>query len=394
MRKKIGIYYLAFQNVRRRVFRGIVLASAICLLVSMLIFALSFVSTVSESLEKTTNRLGADLIIVPAGAKTGAEQFLLNSEINTFYMDRGYFETIQSRNEVESATYQIYLKTISGVCCGIFDAQIIAIDQKTDFVVKPWLKEEIELKEGEIFVGASSADDLERGLYETALLFEEEYKIVGTLEKTGTGLDTSVFMREEDMEKIINEKQRVDPGQISSIFVKLRRGYEPSIVARVIENAHFELGVIPRGEIGSSINETLLDISKIFSLSIFLSAVLSIFLAWAVFSAIVNERRREVGIMIAIGARRMHVIKQFLFEAILIGGTGSVGGVIIGNIITFYLIGEFALLANISSDVNVANIAIISVSGFLIGTLICVLGALMPIIRISGMEPLSTMREE
>lgn len=390
----VSIRYLAVQNVRRRLFRGFVLASAICLLVALLVFALSFVANVNASLEKTSQRLGGDLIILPTGARTGAEEFLLYSKRRVFYMDKEYFDLMRMRPEVEKATYHIYLEPLTGECCGTLDAMVIAIDQESDFIIAPWLEEEVILGPGEIILGHDSAPDFEAGLYETALFFNREFEVAGVMDETGTGIDYSVIMRVEDMEEIILENRRTAPGQISAVFLKLKRGYDPFIVGRVIEGEYPELDMIPRGSMGETVKETLLDINKIFSITIFLSSVLSIFLAWAIFSAIVNERKREVGIIVAIGARRLQVIKLFLFEVLLIGGVGSVFGVIGGNLLSVYFAERFALLPNLSTAMDPLTTAKISILCFAIGTSICVIGALVPILRISGQEPLMAIREE
>jgi putative ABC transport system permease protein len=392
--RKVSICYLALQNVKRRLFRGIVLASAICLLVSLLIFALSFVTSVNTCLERISDRLGGDLIVVPTGARAIAEEFILESKRKTFYMDKRIIEKIESLDEVEKTTYQVYLKTVPGVCCGIFDAQVVAIDQETDFVIAPWLREPVKLESGEVIVGYLSAMDVGADLLDTALLFEKDFKVAGTLEKTGTGLDHSIFMRVEDMEDIIKETEQAKPGQVSVIFVKLKRGYDPDRVGRIIEGRYPEVDVIPRGDIGEKVQETLVDVNKIFSITIFLSSILSLSLAWAIFSAIVNERKREIGIIGAIGAKRTHVVKLFLLEVILIGGIGSIAGIITGNLLTAYLTKEFILLTNLSIVMDAITIIKISILCFLIGTLICVIGALFPIIRISKLEPLVAIREE
>lgn len=393
---KFGIFNVALKNLKRKSFRSIVLVISIGLLVSILVFGSSFIVSVGASLERASNRLGADILVVPMGAREYAEEVLLETNVKTFYMDKDIEKEVIKVEGVDEITHQTYLETILGVCCDIPAAKVVAFNQDTDFIVKPWLQKALgrKLEKGEAILGYQAQENLGLLDVESSVLFGTKFNIVGVLEKTGTGLDNAIFVTEENVKDIVEKGESpLQKGEISLIFVKLKEGYDPEQVGRKIENAILKVDVTTRSDIGKDIISTLKDINKVFLITIILASVLSVFLTWTIFTAIVNERFREVGIMRAIGARGSHIVWMFVFEVFMLGVSGSVFGIVVGNYLSLTLSKIFTLLRDVAASLTLVERIEISLLGLAVGVGICIVGALSSIIRIKKLEPLTALKE-
>lgn len=397
MQEKFTLFKFARKNLRRKPLRTLVLVISIGLVVSIFIFSLSFVINVSSSIRKTSERLGADILVVPSGTRGAAEDVLLENKARPFYMYKAIIERVKGIKGIDVVTPQTYLTTLTGLCCDVPETVVVTFDQDSDFIVSPWLKEKLKrrLKKGEAIVGHESFLNINLGLMEIdSVLFGNTFRIVGSLDKTGTGLDNAIFISDENMEDIRkNGKVDIKPDQISILFAKVKKGYDPYKVAREIEDNIIEVDTIARRDIGKNLINSLRDINSIFILSLFISSTLSLFLTWAIFSAVVNERIREIGIMRAIGAKTRQIAMLFLFEVLLISVIGSLLGVVSGTFLSFSLFKSFYILRTVSVELTVIQRILIALLSFIAGLVISVMGALSPIWKIKRTDLLSITKD-
>lgn len=395
--KKFNLFSLSLKNLKRKSFRTGILVFSIALTVTIIVFGLSFISSINSSIKRASDRLGADLIVVPVGARGYAEEVLLETKIKSFYMDKGIVERVKRIEGIEEATYHTYMSTIQGICCDIPEAMVIVFNQDTDFIVKPWLKKVInrKLEKGEVIVGHESFLNIGLGLMDIdANIFGIRFKIIGALEKSGTGLDNALFMGDENIEDILKEgKSILKPEEISIIFTKVKKGYDPYQVGRNVEGEIIEVDVVARSDIGKNIINTFNDINQIFSMAIIIATMLSAFLSWAIFSAIANERSKEVGIMRAIGAKEIHIVRLFFTEVFTIGAIGSLVGIGVGIYLFIFLSKGFSIIKNISTNITLTGEITIAIIAFIVGTMICILGAISPLYRLKKIELLTAIKE-
>ena len=102
--------------------------------------------------------------------------------------------------------------------------------------------------------------------------------------------------------------------------------------------------------------------------------------------ASVMERIKEIGTRLAIGARKMDIVVQFLAEAVLISVAGGLLGVIIG-ILASFLITEFADILTIVSPLSV-------VIAFVVSASVGVIFGYSPAKRASERDPIESLRYE
>jgi len=393
---KLTLTALALKNLRRRSFRTAVLIVAIALLVATLVFGITFLSSVSSTLDRKAARLGADILVVPVGARDYAEEVLLETKTKVFYMNRSVIDRVQKIPGVAKVSHQTYLTTVFGLCCDIPPATVVAFNQNTDFIVGPWLKKSLgrKLNRAEAIIGHDALENL--GLYDVtrSLLFGIDFKIVGVLDKTGTGLDNAIFMSDENIDQVISRgKAGLKPDEISLVFVKVADGFDPAEVSRAIEGEIIEADTIARNDMGKSIISSLRDIRSIFLITIILASILSTFLGWAVFSAVANERTREVGIIKAFGASGGHIVRMFTLEIVILGIAGSVIGIAFGTCLSLGCSNIFNILKDTPVNMPFSGRIMVGLSGLVAGTGICLLGALSSIVRLQRLSPHSAMKE-
>jgi len=102
--------------------------------------------------------------------------------------------------------------------------------------------------------------------------------------------------------------------------------------------------------------------------------------------ASVMERIKEIGTRMAIGARKMDIVVQFLAEAILISVTGGLIGVILGIILSM-LINKFTGILTIVSPFSV-------IIAFVVSASVGVIFGYSPAKRASEKDPIESLRHE
>ena len=114
---KLGTLQIALKNIRNKPFRSFGLIF-LTMIMSYILLVGSFVLySFSNGTKSLSDRLGADIIIVPEGYNAKIESVLLNGEPSSFYLPEGAYEKLKKYSEIEKMTPQLYIATLKASCC-------------------------------------------------------------------------------------------------------------------------------------------------------------------------------------------------------------------------------------------------------------------------------------
>jgi macrolide transport system ATP-binding/permease protein len=140
----------------------------------------------------------------------------------------------------------------------------------------------------------------------------------------------------------------------------------------------------------SQIAETAESSSRI--MAILLAAVASISLVVGgigimnILLVSVTERTREIGLRMAIGARRLHVLLQFLAEAVFLSVTGGVAGIVMG--VAFSL--AISVIFGWATPISAVAIA----GGFVFAAAVGIFFGYYPARKAAHLDPIEALRYE
>ncbi len=395
----MNIPYVAFKNLRRRPTRTWLLFSIVAVVSCTLFAATLFLKSINNALRLGTYRLGADILVVPENAEKSAAAALLSGEPTQFVMDRQVLGQVRGVEGVKGATPQLFIKPSSFTCCYNVDVFLVAFDPDTDFTVRPWLQKHLSRPIGpsEIITGRS----IPVATGHTIRFFGTTFRVAGTMEPTGMDFfDRAAFMSLEGAYRMAGDSatKAVRPLQIgrdtiSAVLVRVADDFTPDRAAIRIEHDVPGVKALVSDAVISTVRRQLTGlIHAVVAISSVLWLIVLLIMAFA-FYMIVNERRREIGLLRAMGANRLHVASIVLGEASLLSLAGGASGVALGFavLVSFkdLMLHRLRLPYLFPSPTDLASLAAGAVAFALLTGL---LSALVPSLSVIGEEPYQAIR--
>ncbi len=391
-------FVLALKNLGKRSFR----AKCLVTIVAVFAFVIFCGTLLSQSLSLGQNylsgRMGADIMVVPRGSALTFQNTLLKSKSNTFFMEENLAEKIAVIPGVERVSSQLYIESLNATCCSV-PVQLIGFDPRTDFTIKSWMGSTVsgDLAFGEVVTGSR----VNSKVGEEVWFFGQPLKVAATLDNSGMGFDSSIFMTMETMQHMVEQSEQaaihpVGTGKdtISALFVKLTANSDVLSVSKEIVSAYPQTDVVVLNEIMQNISIQLNNLKGlVYGIQVASGIITGLLLA-VIFTFTTNERKREFGLLLALGATRKKLERIIVTETLILSLLGALCGVAAACLIMF----DFRMLIAVSLGLpylqpEMDSIIILAALSIIIPVLIGVSACLYSVMCVGRMETNTMIRE-
>jgi putative ABC transport system permease protein len=398
----MNLWHLVGQSIGGRAFRSALIISFIMALAAFLMSTTLLAMSIRYSLEVGTKRLGGDIVVVPAGKeKNTQEALLLGKPVSGAWMSVENVDRIARVNGVAKVSPQLYLVTLTGAaCCSAWDMFIIAFDPQTDFSITPWLKQTLKRPLGPREVIGGDWINIPEATGKV-VIYGVEVNLAAKLEPTGMGLDQTMFLTFNTAREIaklsVKTAERpleIPEGKISAVQVKVKNNYNIDEVADRIMASVPGTHAFASLELTRSVHRQTKGLFEMLLWGLSAVWIVAIILNSLIFSLTVNERRREIGLLRAIGANRSFIFRLFFAESSILSLAGGVLGVFF-SVLFVYLFRWYLMR---SFEIPLLLPSFWSITGFMLAgiflTLILALPAFIyPAAKASRIDPAASMRE-
>lgn len=233
-----------------------------------------------------------------------------------------------------------------------------------------------------ILVGADIANILKLAEGDSVQFSGATFHVEAILPMTGTVDDNRIFAHLHTVQKLAEKPARLNVIEIVGCCSEISKG----LIQKLNK-------LLPDAKVVTitQIVQTQLNTNKMMNKLSLIMLVIIVIIGGASIAnymfANVYERRREIGILTAMGARAGWITQVFLLKSLYIGVAGGLIGYILGTIMAVVLGPKLA-------GIPVLPVPVYAVYGLIISVAISLSASILPIVRATKVDPFIIMRED
>lgn len=341
---------IVWHNIRNRPSGSLAVVGIVMLIASVLFLGFQLIEQLDEDLERQQLQLGADLMLIPQHVNHSRQSTMVMTPLLNIYfpLEEGIEQISPIEHELQWLP-QFYLQnTRPAEQNG--DWYLVGTNWAQDFILRAWHQnyDSLELVPKQLLVGADWIGQIPGELD----LFGEKFMVVDKLPVTGTDLDQTVLMSLEDAWLLAEQSPQLShlwqvrewggynspQGLASAILIKAKNSGDLLMVQQLTEQTEPAKAIS-----GSTVLEAtkghlvlLKNVFYVFGMMLWLISIVLLIIS---FTSRLVERKQELGMLIALGARKKHLYQLLILEVGLLAVVGVGIGSLIG-IVSWVTVGN------------------------------------------------------
>jgi len=381
---------LVVRNITRRPGRFIFTLLGIVIGMAAFVALLSLGGGMRGEINNQAKAMGANLIVTPSDWCTFDQISIFTGEALPASLPDEILDDVNSIEGLFAVPYLTQNSSIDNT-----PMAVIGVDPSLMKEFSGW-----EVATGEYFssqdkeavlVGADLANRFDLEVGDIVSFRGEEFPVIGVLAPVGNNDDLAAYLPLSVAQRAFDQE-----GYISYIGVQMDD---------LSEVDAYKAAIIEKGNLAVNTNDQLLEavMQILGSVEGTLQAVAGVSLVAAAFGIIntmmtaIYERRREIGILRSMGAKRIDIFKIFLIESGVYGILGGVFGAIGGILASFYaapflLSGFSSIMKGATPEASIDPVSIALAIAF--SVVIALVSGLFPAWKAANMTPVEAISYE
>jgi putative ABC transport system permease protein len=370
---------LAIKNIFRNRTRTILTVLGILIGIGAIVALGSIAEGIDASIQSSLELTAGKITV----HKAGSGIFSAGNELTTEDLD-----LLQSIGGVkDTVPVTVYIGAIQAMSGPEYI--VIGIEpEKTQYFVGENVKmyQGRQLEEGDsgtAMVGKTIAEKYNLQIGDSWTVKEEDFEIVGIIDSTGiSDIDSSILVTILELQNVL------ETDNYYSIYVIPDNVRDTEKIAADINDASDDLSALTAQELARQASE-IVDQIRFFTFGI--GAIAAFVGGLGVMNTMIMavlERRKEIGVMKAIGATNRMVLTQILTESAMLSLIGGIGGILLG------VAASFLLSSGFGGQISPVVTPMLALEGLSFALFLGIVGGIYPARKAAQLDPVEALRYE